>query len=100
MDWWLSDGSSHLWHPNQKKPATDWEARIDELMLKQSTTLDRAERQRLFAEVQQQFVAHNPAIYFVTQRIYVATSMRVAPIVPGAERPQVLWAADELAVTR
>ena len=100
MDWWLSDGSAHLWHPNQKKPATDWEARIDELMLKQSTTLDRAERQRLFAEVQQQFVAHNPAIYFVTQRIYVATSMRVAPIVPGAERPQVLWAADELAVVR
>lgn len=100
MDWWLSDGTSHLWHPNQKKPATAWEARIDELMLKQSTTLDHAERQRLFAEVQRQFVAHNPVIYFVTPRIYVATSMRVAPIVPGPGRPQVLWAADELAVAR
>jgi peptide/nickel transport system substrate-binding protein len=100
LDWWLSSGSSHLWHPNQKAPATEWEARIDELMLRQSTTLDRAERQRLFAEVQRVFVAHNPVIYFVTPRIYVATSMRVAPIVPGAERPQILWAADELAVAR
>jgi peptide/nickel transport system substrate-binding protein len=100
LDWWLSNGSTHLWHPNQKAPATDWEARIDALMLRQSTTLDRAERQRLFAEVQRLFVAHNPVIYFVVPRIYVATSMRVAPIVPGAERPQILWAADELAVAK
>jgi peptide/nickel transport system substrate-binding protein len=100
LDWWLSSGSSHLWHPNQKSPATPWEARIDELMLRQSATLDRAERRKLFAEVQRVFVAHNPVIYFVTSRIYVATSMRVAPIAPGAERPQILWAADELAVAR
>jgi peptide/nickel transport system substrate-binding protein len=100
LDWWLSTGSSHLWHPNQKTPATEWEARIDELMLRQSTTFDRAERQRLFAEVQRLFVAHNPVIYFVTQRVYVATSMRVAPITPVAERPQLLWAADEIALVR
>jgi peptide/nickel transport system substrate-binding protein len=100
LDWWLSSGSSHLWHPNQKSPATAWEAQIDDLMARQSTTLDRAERQRLFAEVQRIFVAHNPAIYFVTPRIYVATSMRVAPAKPGLERPQILWAADELAVAK
>jgi peptide/nickel transport system substrate-binding protein len=98
LDWWLSSGSSHLWHPNQKSPATAWEAQIDGLMARQSTTLDRAARQRLFAEVQRIFVAHNPAIYFVTPRIYVATSMRVAPAKPGLERPQILWAADELAI--
>jgi hypothetical protein len=39
-------------------------------------------------------------IYFVTPRIYVATSMRVAPITPGLERPQMLWAADELAISK
>ena len=100
LDWWLSSGSSHLWHPNQKSPATAWEAQIDDLMARQSTTLDRAERQRLFAEVQRIFVAHNPAIYFVTPRIYVATSMRVAPAKPGLERPQILWAADELAIAQ
>ncbi len=98
LDWWLSSGSSHLWHPNQKSPATAWEAQIDDLMARQSTTLDRAERQRLFADVQRIFVAHNPAIYFVTPRIYVATSKRVAPAKPGLERPQILWAADELAI--
>jgi peptide/nickel transport system substrate-binding protein len=100
LEWWLSSGSSHLWHPNQKTPATAWEAQIDDLMARQSTTLDHAERQRLFAEVQRIFVAHNPAIYFVTPRIYVATSMRVAPAKPGLGRPQILWAADELAVAK
>ncbi len=100
LDWWLSNRGSHLWHPNQKAPATDWEARIDDLMQRQSTTLDRAERRRLFGEVQRVFVAHNPVIYFVTPRVYVATSMRVAPMVPGLERPQILWAADELALAR
>ena len=85
LDWWLSSRGSHLWHPNQKAPATAWEARIDDLMQRQSTTLDRAERRRLFGEVQRVFVAHNPVIYFVTPRIYVATSMRVAPMCrPGA----------------
>ena len=100
LEWWLSSGSSHLWHPNQKTPATAWEAQIDDLMARQSTTLDHAERQRLFAEVQRVFVAHNPVIYFVTPRIYVATSMRVAPAKPGLGRPQILWAADELAVAK
>jgi peptide/nickel transport system substrate-binding protein len=100
LEWWLSSGSSHLWHPNQKTPATAWEAQIDDLMARQSTTLDHAERQRLFADVQRIFVAHNPAIYFVTPRIYVATSMRVAPAKPGLGRPQILWAADELAVAK
>ena len=99
LDWWLSNRGSHLWHPNQKAPATQWEARIDDLMQRQSTTLDRGERRRLFGEVQRVFVAHNPAIYFVTPRIYVATSMRVAPIA-GLERPQILWAADELALAK
>ena len=27
LDFWLSRGSSHLWHPNQKAPATAWESR-------------------------------------------------------------------------
>ena len=34
-------GSFHLWNPGQAKPATPWEARIDDLMHQQSRTLDR-----------------------------------------------------------
>ena len=73
---------------------------MDALMTKQTATMDAGERRRLFAEVQRVFVAHNPAIYFVAPRIYVATSTRVAAITPALERPQILWAADELAVAK
>jgi peptide/nickel transport system substrate-binding protein len=100
LDWWLSSGSNHLWHPGQKSPATPWEAQMDALMTRQTATMDAGERRRLFAEVQRVFVAHNPAIYFVAPRIYVATSTRVAAITPALERPQILWAADELAVAK
>ena len=32
LDYWLSSGSFHVWHPKQKTPATPWEAEIDRLM--------------------------------------------------------------------
>lgn len=96
LDWWLSSGSSHLWAPSQEHPS-DWEARIDELMLKQASSPDAAERKRLFAEVQRVFLEHNPAIYFVAPHVYVATSLRVAPVRPALQRPQLLWSAETLA---
>jgi hypothetical protein len=38
MNVWLSSGSTHLWHLGETKPATDWEAQIDQLMQKQIST--------------------------------------------------------------
>jgi ABC-type transport system substrate-binding protein len=63
LDFWLSSGSRHLWNPNQAKPATEWERRIDEPMLKHAATFDRVERVQLFAEVQRIFAEHMPAVY-------------------------------------
>ena len=99
MDWWLTSGDGHVWNPSQAKPATPWEAEIDTLMTRQAASLDLAERRRLFTEVQRIFLAHNPAIYFVAPRVYMATSRRVAPVTPAIDSPQLLWAADQLAVT-
>jgi peptide/nickel transport system substrate-binding protein len=96
LDMWMSSGDFHLWHPGQAKPATDWEARIDELMLKQSTTLARAERVRLFGEVQRVFAAHQPLIAFAAPKIVVATSARVGGVMPSVLVPQVLWNAEML----
>jgi peptide/nickel transport system substrate-binding protein len=98
LDWWLSSGDNHMWNPSQHAPATPWEAEIDALMQKQASTLDPAERKRLFTDVQRVFLAHNPAIYFAAPHIYVATSRRVRHAAPGLTTPQVLWAADELSV--
>jgi peptide/nickel transport system substrate-binding protein len=98
LDWWLSNGDSHMWNPRQPAPATPWEAEIDALMQKQASTLDAPERKRLFTEVQRVFLAHNPGIYFATPRVYVATSRRVRHAAPALTTPHVLGGADELSV--
>jgi peptide/nickel transport system substrate-binding protein len=95
---WLSSGDFHFWNPGQPAPATDWERRIDDLMAAHARTFDHAERQRLFAEVQRIFAAHQPALYFVAPRVTIAVSSRVANEQPAPQIPQLLWSADTLAV--
>lgn len=98
LDYWLSSGSAHFWNIGQKTPATEWERRIDELMGDQVAASNEGERRRLFAEVQKLFAEHAPAIYFAAPRIYVAVSARMANLAPSPMRPQLLWAADTIAV--
>jgi peptide/nickel transport system substrate-binding protein len=98
LDLWLSSGSSHLWNPRQATPRTDWERRIDELMGRQVTAVDLAERQALFAEVQRIVADQNPALVFAAPHVYVATSTRVAGFTPAVSRPQILWNPDVVAV--
>jgi len=100
LDFWLSSGSRHVWNPRQLKPATDWEAQIDQLMMKQAATFDRVERVQLFADAQRVFDSHLPAIYFGAPYVYVATSMRVLNARPTLQRPALLRNADELAATK
>ena len=97
-DFWMSAGSFHLWNSHQATPATPWEARIDELMRRQSTTVDRAERKRLFKEVQQVFHQYLPALYFAANKPTVAMSARVRGAVPTVLTPPVLWNAEALSV--
>lgn len=98
LDFWLSSGSSHFWNPDQAKPATEWEARIDELMRRQVAADDLAERQRLFVEVQRVFGEHLPAIYYVAPKVTAAVSPRVRHVTPASLIPQILWSADTIRV--
>lgn len=100
LDFWLSRGAFHFWHPEQAAPATPWEARIDALMEQQIAATDPAERRRLFAEVQRIFADELPAICFVAPRVYVAASARVANVRPGLLQPYILWDAARLGVKR
>jgi peptide/nickel transport system substrate-binding protein len=100
MDFWRSSGDFHLWNPGQPKPATPWEARIDELMQRQVASADLAERQRLFGDVQRTFVEEMPVLYFAAPRVMVAMSARVRNAQPVPLKPSVLWNADSLAVQR
>ena len=80
MDFWLSSGSSHLWHPGQAAPSTGWEAEIDRRMLLLASQADRQARVREFAEVQRLMLTHNPALWFAAPRVYVATRPRVGGV--------------------
>jgi peptide/nickel transport system substrate-binding protein len=98
LDYWLSSGGAHIWNMAQATPATPWERQIDELMARQSGTTDRAERQRLFAEVQRLFGEQVPALYFAAPRLFMGVSARTINLSPSVLRPQLLWSADTLAV--
>ncbi len=99
-DLWLSSGSVHIWNLGQTKPATAWERRIDELMRQQASSVDEAERRRLFTEAQKVFAEHLPIVYFVAPPVYVAASSRVTNLTPAVQRPQLLWSPDAIAVKR
>lgn len=97
-DFWLSSGAAHIWNMAQATPATAWEKQIDELMAKQAAITDQAERKRLFAEVQRIFGEQVPALYFAAPRFYMGVSSRTLNLKPSILRPNLLWAADSIAV--
>jgi peptide/nickel transport system substrate-binding protein len=99
MDFWLSSGSAHLWNMEQKVPATEWEKRIDTLMLEQAATVDPERRQALFVDVQRILAEDLPVLYFAAPRMFYAYSARLAGAVPSVRRPPVLWNADLLSVS-
>jgi peptide/nickel transport system substrate-binding protein len=98
LDFWLSSGSTHLWNMNQKMPATEWEARIDTIMLEQAATLDLNRRHDLFNDAQRIFAENLPVLYFVAPRLYYAHSNRTMGVTPSVMRPPVLWNIDSLSV--
>lgn len=100
VGFWMSNGPFHLWNPGQPSPATEWEARIDDLMRRQIAAPTLEERQQLFAEVQRIFGEELPAIYFAAPKVTLAVNPRVKPVPPAVQAPQLLWAADRLAVER
>ena len=59
---WPSDGDRHYWYPNQEKPATEWEARIDEIYAKIIHTYDETEVKKLYDEFQQIIMDNLPII--------------------------------------
>ena len=98
LDMWLSSGSAHFWNLSQRTPATEWEQRIDTLMLEQAATLDQARRRDLFNDVQRILAENLPVLYFAAPRMYAAHTPRVRGVVPSVLRPPILWNADSLSV--
>jgi peptide/nickel transport system substrate-binding protein len=62
---WSSDGSLHMWYPGQESPATDWEARIDQIFNLGVQELDENKRKVLYDEYQRIVSQQLPMIYTV-----------------------------------
>ena len=97
-DFWLSSGDAHIWNPHQKTASTEWERQIDELIGRNVSALDETTRAASFVEAQKIFAAHQPMVYFAAPRVMVAASARMTNLAPAVSRPQLLWAADTIAV--
>jgi peptide/nickel transport system substrate-binding protein len=95
-DVWLSSADVHQWNPNQKTPETDWEARIDKLIIAQTETLDRDKRKVYFDEVQQIALEQAPMIFLLNPNSLGAFSLNLKGVAPATLRPQLYWNADRL----
>ena len=60
---WLSSGQLHMWYPQQKTPATDWETRIDELFALGAEEMDEAKRKDYYDEYQRIIAEETPMVY-------------------------------------
>jgi peptide/nickel transport system substrate-binding protein len=98
MNVWLSSGETHLWHPNQEKPATQWESEMDQLMQQQLVTMDYAKRKRLYDRVQEIVADDLPVICLVSPDILVGAANRVGNFRPAILVPYALWNVEQLYV--
>ncbi|HEX7288285.1 MAG TPA: ABC transporter substrate-binding protein [Candidatus Angelobacter sp.] len=96
MNVWLSSAENHQWNPNQKTPATTWEAEIDKLMKAQASTLDVNKRKQAVDKVQEIVWQQEPFIYLVNKNAMSAVSTGLHNAHPVALRPQVYWNIDQL----
>lgn len=69
---WQSSGNFHIWHPLQEEPATEWEARVDELYNQIRFTIDETEGKALYAEFQRILLTELPLMYTVHPLSFLA----------------------------
>jgi peptide/nickel transport system substrate-binding protein len=98
MNFWLSSGSTHAWWPQQKKPATDWEARIDRLALAQASEPSREKRRSAVNEIQRTMVEQEPVIYLVNPDFLFAADPSIRGMRPSPRFPQELAGIETVSV--
>ena len=98
MNVWLSSAPNHQWNPNQKTPATLWEAEMDRLMRRQASTTDYQVRKAAFDRVQEIVLEQQPFIYLLNKNVLTAIAASVVNARPAVIRPQTYWNVDTLAI--
>ena len=62
---WHSSEELHFWNPVQERPATEWEAEIDDLYVRGSQELDHERRVELYRRAQAVVAENVPLVYTV-----------------------------------
>jgi peptide/nickel transport system substrate-binding protein len=93
---WLSSGATHFWNPQQKVPATAWEAEIDRLMRQQMVTPNHAARKLLFDRVQEIVMENMPLVPLVTPHLLTGAKRDLGNVRSAALDPYALWNVEEL----
>ncbi|MDR2404292.1 MAG: ABC transporter substrate-binding protein [Spirochaetaceae bacterium] len=73
---WPSSGNLHMWYPQQERPATDWEARIDYLHNEGTYTIDEEKARGYWDEYQRIILEELPLIHLVRSRSFFALQNR------------------------
>lgn len=100
MNVWLSSGGTHLWHLGETKPATDWEAQLDQLMQRQMVALKYKDRKHLYDQVQEIVASEDPFVFLATPDILVGAKKSLANFRPAILEPTALWNVEELYYAR
>lgn len=79
----MSGGRLHQWYPRQLEPATEWEARIDELMIQVGRHTDVELRKKYYFEVQEILAEQQPMIFLVSAKEYIGYKNRWQNITPA-----------------
>jgi peptide/nickel transport system substrate-binding protein len=79
---WLSSGHLHMWNPNQKKPATEWEAKIDELFQEAATELNPKKRDKLYKEAFKILGEEQPMVFIVAPEELIAVKNKLKNVFP------------------
>jgi len=98
MNIWLSSGDNHQWNPNQKTPATAWEAEIDKLMQAQAAAPELKQRKAYFDQVQQIIAEKAPMLFLVNPNALSAVSVNLKNVTPAQLRPQIYWNVERLSM--
>jgi peptide/nickel transport system substrate-binding protein len=96
MNVWLSSGGTHLWHLGEPKPATDWEAQIDQLMQQQMVQLKYKDRKHLYDDVQEIISANVPFVFLATPDILVGVKKSLTNFKPAILEPTTLWNVEQV----
>jgi peptide/nickel transport system substrate-binding protein len=92
----LSNAEVHQWRPNQEKPATEWEAKIDTLFAQQAKETEHAARKKTFDEIQSIMADEMPLIPIVSRHVISGVNQRVGNYSASSILPFSMWNAERL----